>query len=478
MVYVAVFAGLALTVVGILGRLTPRVVTGISLLTVAQALGFLCILWAVWSRRAAVRERTRASEGGPYALAALVVALLLLLVYLVGNVIGEVEAGRIYDRVSGDLEKSDPVASLALARHLQHDQLQEEEYALLRRRIVERIAEHPNSDPRVTSALRDHVRTDSNRDVRAAAVDALGKLMTEVDIVKAVAELPSLGRETRLLFVQALRLRTGLELADDAKAWRDWLEGALPGFAEKGSLALALVVYRTFEDDPSLRTASLAEIRKTEGAPEEDLRALLADEDPALREAAARHLAATGKRQLALVLADALKTETDAEAATTMAGGVLRLDARKGPDLLLDVVKTGRGEAGKKAAARRLGSGGEPTDDPAVLLIQRYRKLPKGPGKRAMLDEIVREASKSEKAREELLRVVRDRTEAAMNRTAALRGVLAADKALLTDEELVGLLEGRPDPGFGQAVRAELRRRTGKDGGRDPEKWREILGAK
>ena len=46
---------------------------------------------------------------------------------------------------------------------------------------------------------------------------------------------------------------------------------------------------------------------------------------------------------------------------------------------------------------------------------------------------------------------------------------------MVTNEELIQLLEGKPNPGFAQAVRAELRRRTGKDGERDPEKWRELL---
>ena len=60
---------------------------------------------------------------------------------------------------------------------------------------------------------------------------------------------------------------------------------------------------------------------------------------------------------------------------------------------------------------------------------------------------------------------------------AAAAGVVhgAGIGALLTDRDLVALLTGEPGIDFAQAVRGELRRRTGKDGGRDPEAWTKIL---
>ncbi|MEN8152015.1 MAG: hypothetical protein ABFS86_19525, partial [Planctomycetota bacterium] len=128
-----------------------------------------------------------------------------------------------------------------------------------------------------------------------------------------------------------------------------------------------------------------------------------------------------------------------------------------------------------RAVARAALLGEEEVDpaDPTALTVRMYRKARDPAEKGRFLEEVLRQAGDGEAARAETVAIAGDLTQPPLFR---MRALAAANRVgAMTAEELVALFEGAPDREFREALRRELKKRTGKDGKLDPAAWRKIL---
>ena len=192
--------GILLTTVALFLRTIPRVVTGISLMSVMQAFGLLLFFHFLWERRRAIRARTARDPVAKQMMRVPYIALVMLSILLWSSVSTEIELGRHYARVEKDLVRDEKVAAFDLAAHLPG-----EESAPLRKRIIVRMGELGNRSPRVTSRLRETMNVDEDRDVRAAAAAALAKCMAPRDVLTAIEAMPGLAGEQMMWCVRVLQ---------------------------------------------------------------------------------------------------------------------------------------------------------------------------------------------------------------------------------------------------------------------------------
>jgi hypothetical protein len=464
--------GLILIVAGLAGRYSPRVVTGISFWSIAELAGVVLVARALFLRREALRSWIKGAPlGRPVGLFCLLLVLALCLDLTFG-IAGEVQTGQRYDLVAADLEKDDPVAAISLARHYHG-----ETSGPLRERIVVRIGELGNTSPRVTGTLREAVRNDPDRSVRAAAAESLGRLMTPADVLKAVIDLPGLPPESRAVFVGILARRTGKDFGDDAKRWFTWVTSSWAG--EKGDAAwqLALTAWDASADQPSIRDACLLRLEDPDGVSEQTLASTLRHQSPQVRGAAAKAMGRTHSDRWRTALQSALKSESDDVAAMGMAAAMLDRDQDRAGLALIEAARTATHESGRNAALSAL-AGKFPAAAGKELpdFVHAVRKtLPAGPERRKALDLLVLLADGPGSALLHLKSILNDRSEDSLDRGRALDGILGVAGEELPDDDLVQLLADSPNPDFSQKIRGELKRRTGQDGGRDAEAWRRIL---
>jgi len=465
----ALIFGPVLVVFAIVARLFPRVVTGLSVFTFVQAAGILLVVYGVVKSRKGIKRWVKSTPAGKSVLAVGAIVFLLFLTEFSVSVRSEIEAGRVYDRVEIDLENEDPVAARSLSGHLSR---LDDEYAPLKLRVIERIVEFSNSDRVIIDALHGAVRRDPDPRVRKAAAGALVTLMTPRDVVRTIEDLPELEAAARAATLDILVRRTEEDFGDDPAAWKRWAYDGFAGAGDEQAFRMALLKYRS-ATDPAVRESCLARLR--EGGADE-LLGILGDSDPVLRAVAATGMGEKGDAKRAGRLLAALRKESDPDAAIAIAAAAEKLDGAAALAGFTKVMVSAAPEAARSVAMDRLVSGlpGNAEREVGAILVARYAVAGQGE-KPALLDEIVRRAARSDVALLELLRLCRDRKERARIRARGLRAVLEVVPDRLTDEDLVTLLEGDPDPDFGEAVRAELRRRTGRDGRRDPAAWRKLL---
>jgi HEAT repeat protein len=466
-----VIVGIAFVVVGLLGRYAPRVVTGISFWTLLQVAGVVILIREAWICRKSIRSWIVGAPIGKHT--GLVVALFagFLLLDLGAGIVREIRIGRKYDRVAADLEKDDPVAAISLARHFHA-----EENPALRERIVVRMGELGNSSPRVTGTLREAVKTDPDASVREAAADALVSLMTPADVLAAILSLPDLSAEVRPAFVDILSRHTGKDYGEDVRRWLEWAASTWLGEKGEAAYQLALTAWRKSADQGAVREYCLHRLENPEGVTEQTLSSTLQHEDPRVRAAAAAAMGRSGAQRWMPVLLSRLKAEADPTAARSMVGAMRQLDPDRSGMTLLEVLRTGTNETAKGAARHTLAQAyqvaGGAADAFFITAVRNH--LPPGPDRRMALAMLIEEARTSTTAAKLLKGVLNDPEEDSLDRGRALDGILAGTGHLENDE-LVGLLENAPSTDFAQKVRGELKRRTGKDGGRDAEAWRKIL---
>ncbi len=470
----SLIVGIVLIVVGFAARLVPQVVTGLSFWSIAQVVGIVLFVRALWMRRAVIRSWVKGAPVGKQVALVAVLVFLLLCVNLVAGAVREVKTGRHYDRVAEDLEKDDPLAAISLARHYSG-----EESAPLRKRIVTRMGELGNSSPRVTGTLREAVRIDPSPSVRSAAAESLSRLMTPQDVLNAIVELPHLDPQTRAIFSEILSRHTGKDFGEDAKRWIEWFVSCWAGEEGDGAYRLALAAWRSSPEWPAIREVCIRRLKDPEGVKDATLDSALSHESPRVRAAAATAIGRTGGSKWPSVLEDALKSEADSVTGVAMAAALLDLAPEGAAMALIRTARTASHEAGRNAAltalVARYPTGG--STDVADVIFAVRKTLPAGAKRREALDMLVKMARKSEAARRRLNDILGDESEGARDRGRALSGILAADGEALANEDLVSLLVDPPSVDFAEKVRGELKRRTGKDGGRDAEAWKKIIEA-
>lgn len=345
----AVVVAVLVTFLCVAARSVPHVVTGIGVFTVIQALALLAILVVLWRRRAPIGAWVRTAPIGRHVALLAAIGILGLLLLLVTAASGEIREGRVYDRVAAHFGRKTPEAAAALALSLRRV-----ESAPLRGRILEEIEAAGVDSPAVIEGVRTAVRSDPDRGVRNRAVEVFGKLMTDRALIDAVAELPTLDAETREIFAQALRLRTGETFGPEAEPWREWVaEHLIPEPGRRGWTA-SFDALRALGDAPEVRAAALARIATGDGSTPDELRPLLERDDPALRAAVAKALGETGRPRDAYPLVRALTREVDPAAAAAEAAAALALDPAKARELLTDAAKHAATDAGRAAAAALL----------------------------------------------------------------------------------------------------------------------------
>jgi HEAT repeats len=469
------WAGVVLIAVGTAMKTLPHVVTGLSLMSVAQVVGLGLLFYVSRKRWALVRAWVKQAPAGKHTALVLGFLVLIGLAMLVFSVIGEIETGRKYDRVAVDLKGGDPVYAPRLAVHLTGDVS-----APLRKRIVDRIGELGNPSEEVVGKLRQLVRTDEDGSVRRAAADALGKLMTSEQVLKAVFELPDLEPDTRALFIVALEQRTGQKFGDNVNAWGDWVVLRWTGEDGDAAYRLALAAWQTHPGRASIRDACLARLTDPEGVSRETLKAALENEASGLRAAAATAIGRTGQKDWASDLESALRAEKDGTAAAAMAAALLDADPMHAGLTLVAIVRGSDSEAVKVAALAQLQRryGAASGEDLSAVVYAIRKSLPAGAEKSRALKLLKDMARESLPARVGLRRILDDPAEHALDRGQALDILLKVDGESLSDLDLVSLIEKPPSADFAQKIRGELKRRCpGKDGGRDAAAWREILEA-
>ncbi len=470
----SLIVGIVLIVVGFAARLLPQVVTGLSFWSIAQFVGIVLLVRALWMRRAVIRSWVKGAPVGKQVALVAVLVFVLFCVNLVAGAVREVKAGRHYDRVAEDLERDDPLAAISLARHYSG-----EESAPLQKRIVTRMGELGNSSREVTGVLREAVRTNASPGVRVAAAESLGKLMTAQDVLNAIVELPHLDPQTREAFIEILSRRTGKDFGENAKRWIEWFVSGWAGEEGDGAYRLALDAWQSSPDWPAVRQACIRRLNDPEGVKDPTLDSALRHESPRVRGAAATAIGRTGTSRWPSVLENALKAEADSATGIAMAAALLDLDPEGAAMALIRTARTASREAGRNAALTALVSRyptGGSTDIADVIFAVR-KTLPAGARRQEALGMLLKMARKSETARSRLGDILGDEREGARDRGSALSGILATDGAALDNDNLVKFLVDPPSVDFAEKVRGELKRRTGKDGGRDAEAWKKIIQA-
>jgi len=463
--------GLVLVAAGIVGRLVPAVVTGVSVFSALHIAGLGLLLWVAIRGRREQAEWVKARETGKFVRTIVVILFLLLTFPLAYGLSRELRLGRQYDAVREHLDNPDPTSALTLASYLRPGVI---DCAPVRERIIARIAELDYRHRDVTGPLADTVRTDADRAVRNAAAVALGKLMLPRDVLSLIRDMSSFNEETRLLLFQSLAAATGVDQGPDAAAWRKWFGEAWAGAEGPEAFDLAMLAYRDPGKDAVLRDLALARVRSGEGADRDRLLAILKDTDPALRVAAAKLLAATGDATVARKIADALFRESDEMAAEAQVVAIRALDPSGADRILHRAAETATHDVARNVArSALLGEEEVDPEDPTALTVRMFRKAT-GPSERGrLLNDVLRQAGDGEAAKAEVVRIAGDPAETSFYRLRALTAAVEADA--MSDEALVGLFGKAPDREFREALRRELRTRTGKDGKLDPAAWRKIL---
>jgi len=474
MSYLLVLAGLGLIAIGVLGRAIPGVVTGISLWSVLHFLGLALLLFIVVRRRREVQAWVRARDTGRHVRTIVIILYLLLAFPLVYGVNRELELGRQYDRVRPHLENDDPVTARTLAGYLPVRVIED---AALRRRIIERIVVLDDRHPDVTGALVGTIREDPDRAVRTAAVAALGRLITPRDILLLIRDMTRFDEETRKLVFEAFIGATGVDEGADPAAWRKWFGRTWGGADPDASFDLALMAYRDPGGDETLRSLALDRIRTGEGADTAERLALAADSgDAGLRRVAATLLGTGGDVSAAGKLGDILLRESDEAAARAQVSAIRALDPSRANRIFHRAAEGAAHDVGR-AIARAALLGGEEIDgdDPSALTVLLFRREKDAAERGRLLSELMRMAGEGPAARRELSRIAGDAAESGFQRLRALGAMIRA--GAITSDELVGLFGEAPDREFREALRRELRKRTGKDAGIDAKAWAEIVSA-
>ncbi len=468
--------GVILIVAGLVGRYVPHVVTGVSIWSIAELAGIVIVFRWLFPHRDRIRSWIREAPIGKQMGLLGVFAIFVLFLDLGAGIVREVKTGRKYALVAADLEKEDPLAAMSLARHYSG-----EESAPLRERIVIRMGELGNSSPRVTGTLREAVMIDDSAAVRAAAADSLVKLMTPLDVMNTILRLPDLKPESRAMFVDILSRHIGKSIGksigDDTARWLSWVTSNWAGERGDAAYQLALTAFKRGAEQPVVRDACLLRLEDPDGVSEQTLAATLRHESARVRGAAARAMGRTHANRWRAVLVNAVKIESDSTAAMRMATALLDLDPDEAGMALIEVARTARHDAGRNAALSAL-SGAYATGGGAELpdIVYAVRQtMPTGPDRREALDLLVRMAKESGAAVGHLKSILGDKEENSRDRGRALDGILGAIEEEFTSRALVELLVDPPGTDFAQKVRGELKRRTGKDGGRDAEAWRKII---
>ena len=463
--------GLVLVVAGIVGRLVPAVVTGISIFSALHIAGLGVLLWVAVRGRREHAEWVKARDTGKFVRTIVVILFLLLTFPLAYGLSRELELGRQYRAVRPHLDNPDPTSALTLASYLRPGVI---DCAPVRERIIARIVELDYRHREVTGPLADTVRTDADRAVRNAAAVALGKLMLPRDVLVLIRDMSSLDEETRLLVFQALAAATGVDHGPDAAAWRKWFGETCAGAEASDAFDLATLAYRDPGKDEVLRGLALARIRSGEGADRGRLLAILRDTDPALRTAAAKLLAATGDATVARKVADALLRESDETAALAQVASIRALNPAGADRILHRAAESATNDVARNVArSALLGKEDVDPEDPTALTVRMFRKAEDPSERGRLLNDVMRQAGEGEAAKAEVVRIAGDPAETSFHRLRALSAAVDADA--MSAEALVGLFGKAPDREFKEALRSELRTRTGKDGKLDPAAWRKIL---
>ncbi len=478
----ALLWGTILFAAGIAVRFLPVAADLLSLLgTASLAAGFALLLAGAWRRRRRVRDFVRGSPVGRHLLAVGVLVLLIAGAWVVREVLSEASVWKRAGPIKEDLGSDDPRAALDLAVHLTAEAKHhagQRGSAVLRERIARRLADLGQGAPEVTRALRESLLGDPASGVRQAAALAWSRVAPAREVLAAILDLPRMEGEAQARMEAALGLRGGPGEGASPEVWLSWVLQTWAGAGAEESFAMAVTAARALSTRPEARALCLARVRDGGGADRPGLETLLGDAEADFRTAAAEAAGKRGEPGWVSMLGAALKVEKEVPAARAMAAAMSRLAPSESLPLFLEAVRGARYPAGKSAASERLSAalGMDATADPAMLLGAVYRKLLPGAEKKAILDELCRLVRDSEAARQEVSAILRDPGEKGPSRSRALKGFLDGRPDLLKNEDLVALLADEPDQDFAQTVRAELRRRTGRDGGIDPAVWRQILG--
>jgi hypothetical protein len=237
------------------------------------------------------------------------------------------------------------------------------------------------------------------------------------------------------------------------------------------------MAYRNSGGDATLRGLALERLRTGEGADTAERLELAGDgDDVELRRLGATLTGLGGDATAAGRLGDLLLREADEGAARAQVSAIRALDP-SGADRILHRAAEGATEETARAVARAavLGEEEVPADDPSALTVVMYRREKDEAERGRLFGEIVRLAPRGEAARTELVRIAGDGKVPGFQRLRALNAAIRAGG--VPSAALVGLFEGAPDREFREALRGELKKRTGKDAKLDAKAWAAIVAA-
>lgn len=126
-------------------------------------------------------------------------------------------------------EFSTPLALKMLLAGLQDDDLS------VRLTCCYRLAE--KGDPAAIGPLRMALETDSELDVRLAAIDALGKIRSTESVTALGVALADRDPAVQYAGVQALKTASGQDLGNDVAAWQQYVSGGNPNIKPEVSVA-------------------------------------------------------------------------------------------------------------------------------------------------------------------------------------------------------------------------------------------------